>query len=986
MMKSLQLFLCFIALNISAISFAQGGGSRAVSGKVVDQQNLPLAGVTVVVEGTQNGTVTGSDGSYSISAASDATLLFSFIGYQSQREPVGARTKINIEMTESETMMDQVVVIGYGTLDKKMVTSAISSVSSDDLMPGVGSASVANALRGKVGSLVISGTDSPNSGNGLQLRGIASINAGQSPLVVIDGMPGGDIRSVLPEDIQSIDVLKDASAGAIYGTRAAGGVILITTKSARGLEQGSVRLTYSGEVTHKEVMKRPDVLTGPEYLELRAEEGAIDYGADFDWYDAMLNKSNFSHKHTVNLQANTRVASVYATFQYNKNEGIAIEDSRKDLAGRINATFHALNGWLDVTTRAGYRQAQRNNNAPNFAQAIRNNPTRSAYDPESSTGYNIWQNETYEFNTIADSKLLDYEGLDKWFMPEVSAKLNVLAVPGLSYQQNLGYELRQWEIHKYRDSRHRTELDNERKGMANLGFSKSERLNVEGFASYIREWNGKHHLNAVAGYSYFEQNGESFEMTNYNFPVEGVKYWDIGTGSYLKTGQASMSSNKNVTQKLFSLFARVNYDFADRYIVSASVRRESSSKFMTNHRWGTFWSLSGGWRISKEVFLRNAKWIDDLKIRLAYGVTGNNDFSTSYAALTYTDNGYFMMPNTGEYQLVYGPSINLNPDLKWEEQHGWNVGVDYSFFGERLYGKFDWYRRKVVDMLYSVQVSQPPFAKQTMMQNIGSMENRGWEFEIGADIVRNKNWRYSTNFIFSHERSKVLTLWGNATYIAGTGFPGPGSPGPAIRIEEGTTIGQFYIRKCAGIDSETGDFLIYNKEGEIIQGTDSSVADNQHTGNFIPKVMITWNHRLRYRNWDLGIDMRSWLKYDVFNTLDMYFGLRTQQSLNTLRSAYGKNLGITKEKQLCDYFLEDGSFLKIDAINLGYTLPLKSRTGGFIQNVRIYGSINNVCTITGYSGMDPEVNINGIEGGIEWWNTSFYPRTRTYLLGVQLTF
>lgn len=990
-MKSLlRTTFCSILLVATGLSFAQNGGGgkiRTVTGKVVDQRNLPLAGVTVVVEGTQKGTVTASDGSYSIDAAGNETLLFSFIGYESQTVPVGTKVTVNVEMAESNTMMDQVVVIGYGTMEKKMVTSAVSSVSGKELMPGIGNASLANALRGKVGSLVISGTDSPNSGNSLQLRGMASVNAGRSPLVVIDGMPGGDIRSVLPEDVQSIDVLKDASAGAIYGTRAAGGVILITTKNARNLEQGKLSLTYMGEISHKEVMKRPDVLTGPEYLQYRADAGAVDYGSDFDWYDAMINKDNFSHKHTINLQANSRVASVYATFQYNDNEGIAIEDWREDMSGRFNSTFYALNGWLDITARASFRQAKRNNDAPNFAQAVRNNPTRSAYDPDSETGYNVWLNETYEYNPIADSKLHDYDGVDKWFMPEVSAKLNILPVKGLTYQQNAAYELHTWEVNESNSSHHRTELDNGRKGMAYLGFSKIEKLNVEGYASYIREWQGKHNLNAVLGYSYFEQNGESFSMRNYNFPVEGVKVWDIGTGSYLQTGQAQMASNKDVTQKLFSVFARVNYDYDNRYIVSASLRRESSSKFMTQHRWGTFWSLSGGWRLSQEPFLRDVKWIDDLKIRLAYGVTGNNDFSTSYAALTYKDEGYFMMPNTGKYELVYGPSINLNPDLKWEEQRGWNVGLDYSFFDGRLYGKFDWYRRKVVDMLYSVIVAQPPYTQKQMMRNIGSMENRGWEFEIGGDVVRNKDWNYSMNFIFSRDRSKILTLSGNDTYIEGSDFPGPGAPGPAVRIEEGTTVGQFYIRKCAGIDPETGDFLVYDRNGNIIQGKDSSTADNQYTGNFIPKLMISWSHRLRYRNWDLGIDMRSWLKYDVFNTLEMYFGIPSATpGLNTLRCAYGKNKDITAEKVLCDYFLQDGSFLKIDAVNLGYTWPLASRTKGFIQSLRVYASVNNVCTLTGYSGMDPEININGFNGGIEWWNTSFYPRTRTYLFGVQLTF
>ena len=985
-MKKFLLILVSLFIMGTPSVMAQAG---KVAGKVTDASGTPLIGVSVTVKDTVKGTATDMDGNYALDAQKTDVLVFEFLGYKTQEITVGAQTVINVSLVEDMTAIDQVVVVGYGTMEKKMVTSAVASVSGDALMPGSGNVSVANALRGKVGSLVISGADSPNSGQTLQLRGSASINAGSSPLVVIDGMPGGDIRSVLPEDIKSIDVLKDASAGAIYGSRAAGGVILITTKNASNLDEGTVRLSYSGEFSHKEAMKTPEVLNAAEFMELRADQGAIDYGSDFNWYEAMLNKNNFSQKHTVNLQANSKKASVYATFQYNDNQGIAIEDERQDVAGRINANFKALNGWLDLAVKADYRRANRNNNEPNFAQAVRNNPTRSAYDPNSTTGYNVWINETLEYNTVANVMLYDYYGLDQWLKPEVSAKLNILPVQGLSYTQTMGYELRQWENQTYKWATHADHVTDGKKGTAYQGFSKTENVNAEGYFNYINSFN-KHNINATLGYSYFEYNNQSFEMTNRDFAVEGTAIWDIGTGGDLAKGAASMASGKAITQKLLAYFARVNYDYDGKYIVSASFRRESSSKFAKENRWGNFWSVSGGWRISDEPWMENVSWIDDLKIRAAYGVTGNSDFSSSYAALSYGSDGYFFIPSSNSYQIVYGPNVVLNPGLKWEEQHGWNFGLDFSLFDNRLYGKFDWYNRKVVDMLYSVKVPQPPYALTSQMQNIGNMSNQGWEFEIGADIVRNNNgWNYSTNFIFSHDRTKVLTLFGNDTYFEYASFPAPGSPGYAIRMKEGSVFGEYFMRKCVGIDKETGDFLIERtlEDGtkEIVQGKDSKTGDRQTVGNFVPKVMASWSHKLSWKNFDFNMDLRSWIDFDVYNTLDMYFGLQNQNGINLLKTAYTKHKDISKEKQLCTYFLEDGTFLKIDAINLGYTLPLKDKTNGLIQSLRVYGNINNVCTITGYSGMDPEVDVIGVEGGIEWWD-GFYPRARTYTFGVQLTF
>ena len=362
------------------------------------------------------------------------------------------------------------------------------------------------------------------------------------------------------------------------------------------------------------------------------------------------------------------------------------------LVQEVAADFKALNGWLDLAVKADYRRAKRNNNEPNFAQAVRNNPTRSAYDPNSTTGYNVWINETLEYNTVANVMLYDYYGLDQWLKPEVSAKLNILPVQGLTYTQTMGYELRQWENQTYRWSTHQDEVSVNRNGTAYQGFSKTENINSEGYFNYMNSFE-KHNINATLGYSYYEYNNQNFEMTNRDFAVEGTAIWDIGTGGDLAKGAADMASSKAITQKLMAYFARVNYDYDGKYILSASFRRESSSKFAKNNRWGNFWSVSAGWRISDEPWMENASWIDDLKIRAAYGVTGNSDFSASYASMSYGSDGYFMMP-TGNYAVVYGPAITLNPSLKWEEQHGWNFGLDFSLFDNRLYGKFDWYNRK----------------------------------------------------------------------------------------------------------------------------------------------------------------------------------------------------------------------------------------------------------------------------------------------------
>lgn len=976
----------FAGVNDQPIQSAVYQNGKTVTVTVSDAMG-ELIGANVVVKGTTNGNITDMNGNVVLqNVPANAVLVISYIGYLSQEIPVGSKTQINVKLTEDSQTLAEVVVVGYGTMEKKQVTSAVTSLSAKDMMKGVGGSDVSSALQGKIGGLVMVNNGSANASTTFQLRGMTSINAGKSPLIVIDGFPGGDIRSLNQEDIKSIDVLKDASAGAIYGTRAASGVILITTKSGSDTN-GKVKLTYSTEFSKKQDYRKPQMLSAAEYVEHGI---GTDYGSDVDWWEEMINDGNLSQKHHINLEMGTEKAQVYTSFFYENNEGITIQDSRQDYGGRINANFKLFDDWLEVRPNIDYRQASRVNNYPNLQQALRNNPTRSPYDAESETGYNVWQNESLDYNVLADAMLKDNQGLDKWFKPEVTLKLNIKPIPGLSYQQVLGYENRQFEDHQYRSKGHREELQNSRKGWARLGFDKTENLTSEGYATYIKEFKGGHTFNAVAGYSYFEKNGEKFNMENSNFAVDGIKYWDMGKGSYLSDGKGKMESSKSITERLFSLFARVNYSYNDKYMATASIRHEGSSKFAADNRWANFWSVSAGWRISSEDFMKDIAWVNDLKVRFGYGVTGNNDFGADYMANMLGSDQYWMLPS-GEWAYAYGKSQNVNKNLGWEEKKEWNVGVDYSFLDNRLYGKFDYYRRKIDNLIYSVKVPQPPFTNDKQWQNIGSMESKGWEFEVGGDIIRTKDFTWTSSLNISHNSGKILTLYGNNTYHDGYGFPAPGSPGSVSRMAEGSTIGSFYMWKFAGFDEE-GKFLLYNKNGDVIPAADKTENDKDFVGNYTPTVMMGWNNTLSYKNWDLGINMRSWLDFDVYNTMNMYFGIQNIDNCNVLKDAYGKFDHVRGEKQICDYFLEDGSFLKIDAITLGYSLQLSKYTK-WVDRLRVYGTVGNVCTITGYSGLNPEVDIAGWDKGIDaFWQDSasgfpgVYPQTRTYTIGLQVTF
>ncbi|ANH83825.1 hypothetical protein A8C56_09710 [Niabella ginsenosidivorans] len=944
------------------------------------KDNLPVSGVNVIVKGMHNGTNTDAKGAYKLAVpAEGGTLVFSAVGLETHEEVVGSRSTVDVALNPDVAQLNEVVVVGYGTLEKKNLTSSITSLKAKDLVPGVNGATIANALKGKVSSLVVQETASPNSATALQLRGMASVNTSREPLVVIDGMPGGDLRSVALEDIQSIDVLKDAAAGAIYGTRATGGVIVITTKKA---QEGKMKISYIGEVIFKQDFGKPRVMNAEEYLKYKP--GATNYGYDIDWWEEGMSKNPTSQRHVVNIQGGTATAKLYATAAYEDNRGVLSGDDRIDYSGRINGDFKLIDGWLEIGTHVAYRQANRDLSSPGVGTLLAVNPTRSPYD---LTQWNP-RNGLDDPNTIRDAELITNNQLDKWFRPDVALTLNIKPIKGLAYHHNVGFENRQSEFHYYAPSTTTvTEYQNvSGQGTAELRFQKENRLNTDGYFSYNNTL-GDHSVNAAAGYSYYEFNGEMFGMKNYGFAVDGIKMWDIGSGINLNNpavaNKAEMQSSKQITQKLLAYFGRINYSFKDRYLLSGTFRREGSSKFAANKRWGNFWQVSGAWRLSQESFMQNIAAINDLKIRASYGVTGNEGFSADYAATMYGADSYYPLPN-GNWAYSYGITQNINPDLGWEEKHEWNLGIDFVLFNSRLFGKLDLYTRNVVGLIYNVDVPQPPYVQAQMYKNIGTLKNNGWEFEIGGNVVSAGNWDYTMKANVSHNVTKIGSLWGNQTYYTGAYV---GRAGDLHRIEENARVGSFWLYQYAGVDNE-GRFIALDKDGnKIVPEVDGkNLEDKRYIGNYIPKAIIGWTHDLQYKNFSLGLTFTSWIKYDIYNAIEHEMGMQAGLPgglRNQLLDAYTKNGAIQGQVLESDYFLQDGTFLKLQNFTLGYKLNTKKLLK-IMESARFYLTGNNVFRITKYKGLNPEVDITGWEGGVEW--ASVYPQTRTFTLGMQLTF
>lgn len=962
---------------------------KTVSGKVVDSKGETIIGANVMEKGTTNGTITDFDGNFSLNVSAKSVLQISYIGYKTQEIPASQlKAGAVITLKEDTEVMDEVVVIGYGTQRKGDVTSAISSVKAEDFTVGkVGDA--ADLIKGKVAGLSIAkGSGDPNATSSIRLRGVISVNGSTTPLILIDGVEG-DLSTVAPENIESIDVLKDASAAAIYGTRGANGVILITTKT--GKREAHTTASYSGYVSASQFGKKLDFMTAED---VRAgKTNFTDKGYDTDWLDA-ISRTGFTHNHNFNITGGTKQTTYSADFTYRKEDGVIMNTYAEDIRMRFDVSHWMLNDMLKVNLNM-VKKWHKNSatNATNsdqsniYRQAIARNPTAPIYNEDGS--YNEDFGVNYYYNPVG---MLE-ERLGNYSYEETRATGNITLEPIKGWQTNLMLATSRFGAHDkgYNTSEYYGNQLNQWTGYAYHTNSESYQNNLEITSKYDLKV-GKHRMNAMVGYSYQYYKYEQNYANNYNFPTDFFQWNNLGIGQALKEGKAGMGSSAS-ENTLIGFFARVSYAYDNRYNLLVSVRREGSSKFGDNNKWGTFPSASLGWTISNEEFMKGITWLNNLKLRAGFGITGvipNNPYE-SLTKYTYGSSYYY---SDGKWLPGLSVSSNPNPDLRWEKSTEFNVGLDWSVLDDRLGGSIDLYNKKTTDLLFLYTVPTPPNLYNQTLANAGSVRNQGIEIAVNAVPVRTKDFEWKTVVTVSANKNKLLSL-SNDMYESNS-FIDTGGLGEPIsisthRMEEGHALGDFYGLKSVGV-SENGLFLIEKPDGEIVEFANDQLKNDeyrQYLGSGLPKVYLGWTNNLSYKNWDLSMQFTSQLGFKILNEPRAFYE-NNSIAYNRLKSVeeapYGGQytLSSSQPQTFVSYYLEDGDFLKLTNLTIGYTFPIK-KNNKYIKGVRAYLSGDNLFCITGYSGLDPELsNANPTYAGIDYRDK--YPSIRSFTFGLNLTF
>lgn len=986
--------LCLIAVaSIVASSFgmeAYAQQTGPVSGVVVDQNGEPVIGAAVVIVDTDKGVTTDLDGNFTIDPSRGQILRFTYIGFKTQDITFLGQKSLRVVLEQETTALDEVVVVGYGTMTRKEMTSAISHVSAEDLNQ-VTSLDSRMLLQGKVSGVTVTNTAlaDPNSQGSIQIRGVSSRNAGTGPLYVIDGIPGGDMTNINPADIESIDVLKDGAASAIYGTRGSNGVILVNLK--KGTKDGSIHTSYSASFTMNVAKKELEMLTADQYRQYRCVLNPVaDRGASTDWFDAAT-QIGMSHMHTITLSGGNPRTNYRITADFRDAEGLDLRSDRQEYGARANISHTTSGGLFTFTASITPRFINRNKSSGStFKNALNNNPTNPIYDPTSKNGFYLWPSAEPGYNIIEQmSEEVDMTEI-KLLAWNASASVNLL--PLLLPQDNR-FDLKstvtvaQNVVDKFggyfTPSTYGSNINNAIVGKATRSYDNSISTNLEWVTNFTARIQG-HQIRAMAGYSWNYGVASGMSASNENFDSDALTFNNLGSGLKAgEDGETRMSSYKN-DHTLISFFARVNYDWKERYMISASLRYEGSSRFGANHKWGYFPAVSVGWRISDEPWMAGASsWLNDLKIRYDYGVTGNQDFDNYQSLATYRSFGYYEYE--GERFKVWGPSKNVNADLRWEKGHNQNVGIDFSLFNYRLTGSFNYFHRRQSDLLGEYQVSVPPNLFSTIYANVGTMRNQGFEFDITVNPIRRENFNWDITIVGATSDNKFVSfsndIYQGQTYYSTCSMENPNNPGPLQRIEEGQRVGNYYTFRYAGVDRD-GDWLIFDKNNNIIPVAQGTEEDKTVTGNGLPVFTGSITSNFKLYDFDFSFSFRGAAGFEIFNVHDFYYGLQSMNT-NLLTSAYSRNAHITTGKNvISDYFLEPGDYIKLDNVSVGYTLKLNMK---YLNRLRVFFNANNLYTFTKFTGIDPSVyQVNGLTPGTFGGSCAYYPSAFQFVFGLQL--
>ena len=946
----------------------------------VSDMGEAVIGASIVVKGTSNGTVTDFDGNFTLKCQSGAKLVITYIGYTPQE--VAAKDGMLVTMKEDVAQLNEVVVVGYGSMAKKEISSSVVQISKDQFNQGAASDAMA-LVAGKVAGLnVASSADAnPNAMTDIQVRGAGSLSASNGPLVVIDGIAGGDLRNIATQDVESITVLKDAGSAAIYGTRGANGVILVTTKKGSGTA-GVTNVTYDSYIALNIQKQKPDILSTDEFRRSRRGQ---DYGADTNWWDEITRPVSYSLNQYLSIDSSTKNGFFGLSLNYKKGNGLDIVSGREEYGARFVGEQRVLNGFLQFNSSLSARKVHEEwGNDGLFDTALTMNPTIPVKNPDGS--YYQPNSPTDIHNPVNDLKENVSEGDRIYLLGNADVKLNILQMEQHNLNTSLSYALQYNDLKEnfYTPTSSSESFWNGYAGRARINYQKWWTNRLEWLVNYTMTLD-KHQLKAVLGYSWERSKWEQSGNENMGFVYDALSYHGIANGTYLKDGKANLWAGSSEST-LIGFFGRLNYNFNDMIYASASFRREGSTKFGVNTKWGNFPSASLAWEVTNTPILKEAvsPIFQSLKPRISYGVTGRSDFNAYQSIATYS--GYSAYLIDGQWINGYAPSLNANPDLAWEKSKAFNIGLDFVTLNNRLRGSVEYFDRRSEDLLYNYTAPQPPFIYNTILVNVGTTKNTGLEVSLEYDVLSKSALKWTTGINWSTGDTKLTKLSSDAYQMAYLDLyrkPGVGTNEYFFRVEEGGKIGQFYGYEHAGID-ENGLLLVYDNDGNAKPAAQADPSWKRNIGNGAPKHFLSWSNSFRYKNWDLSTLFRGAFGHKIFNMRKYGMGLIGCGTDNVLRTAYTDDSDVLSSGGIISsYFLENGNYFKLDNVTLGYNFTPKSRQ--LVESLRVYVTAKNLFTLTAYKGNDPSiVTSTGITPGVD--SNSAYPQATQLSLGVTVRF
>ena len=974
-MQNIRKFI--LVLVACAAALAANAQTKTVTGKVSGSDGEILTGATLV---TASGSyaLTDIDGSFSIGAKDGEAVVVSYLGYDDYTFNAAGQQNLAVVLPLSaNTVLDEAVAIGYGKTTKKEVTGSVVSLKADDFDKG-SFTSPAGMLQGKVAGLTVTNPDGgdPNASFEIMLRGTNTLVAGQGPLIIIDGVAGADMRTINFQEVESIDVLKDGSAAAIYGTRGTNGVIIITTKRAKS---GTTSVEYDGQVSVQTVAARATPLNAQQYTdvinEFRPTASGSLYGADTDWFEA-ITRTPVSHKHSLAIAGGSEKFSHRTVLNVEQNQGLQKGNDSEKYLLKTNLHQEAVQGWLTLDYNLAYTKRKYTPaNYSAFRQAFLRNPTEPIYDETNTDAGGYFTIDAMDYyNPVAMLNEKEaYNDVDN-FQGSIRATLNILPIKGLKWDNFISYGNERYESREYLTKYYPSALG--QKGVAYISNSYSSDVQYESTLQYSNTF-GKHSVQGILGYTFQETNSRSAAMENYGFDFDQFKTDNIGAGAALQEGLASMSSYRSMSRYI-AFFGRVMYNYDEKYLASVSLRRDGSSKFGAANKWGWFPAVSLGWRINKESWFEDAANLSDLKLRAGFGVTGNQDFSSYKSLLLMDPFSYYYYD--GKWVTSYAPASNPNPNLAWERKNEFNVGVDFAFFGNRFGGTLDYYYRLTTNLLYNYTVPVPPYDYSKMFTNVGSICNQGIELTLFGVPVQKENFEWNTTLTLANNTNKLISFT-NEEFTAGeykVGYMSTPIGAYSQRLIEGQSLGTFYAPIWTGVNKKGEDTL----EGASQLTGKVKEEDWKKVGSAYPILTFGWSNSFKIWKFGVSATFRGQAGGKIFNTYRaLYENTSNLGQTNILASWLNDTSFKGKEVKYSTKYIEDASFLKLDNISVSYDLKLKNE---YLKKVRLYLTAQNIFCLTGYTGVDPEVSLSGIAPGIE--GTSYYPRTRTFTFGATLTF